>query len=249
MSRRREPLLGLAETLDALGSDGEVGRYDDEVPLDSIVGSVARSEDFNRAFRPRNRRSARLQTIRDLLDQGSYPPSIDLIRLGDLHFVVDGHHRVAVAVERNWVTIPARVRRVCTVAFARCCLRLVDLPASTAERRFLEQVPLPDEVRRDARLDDPADWARLRDAAQAWGLRRQSTQGSTLCCTHDLAAAWWREEVEPLVARIRRVDDELAAGGLNDLQVYVAALARRDRLGELDWHDPGSPDHTDAPCC
>ena len=245
MLRRREPLLGLAETLEALGADGEMGRYEDEVALTSIVGSVARTEDFDHGFRPRDRRSGRLQNIRNLLDRGSNPPPVDLVRLGDLHFVIDGHHRVAVAMERHWVTIPARVRRVCTVAFARCCLRLADLAASTAERHFLEQVPLPDDVRREARLDDPADWMRLRDAAQAWGLRRKLANGSTWCCAHDLAAAWWRAEVEPLVDRIRQAEGDATARGRGDLQLYVAALALRDRLGELDWEDPGN---ADAPC-
>lgn len=245
MLRRREPLLGLDQTLEALGADGDLGRYDADVPLTSIVGSVARTDDFDRCFRPRNRRSDRMQRIRDLLDRGSYPPPVHLVRLGELHFVVDGHHRVAVAAERRWVSVPARVRRVCTVAFARCCLRLADLAASSAERRFLEELPLPDGVRRQAWLDDPADWARLRDAAQAWGLRRQLADGSTWCCAHDLAAAWWREEVEPRVARLRQAD-ESTVGGVGDLQLYVAALARRDRLGHLDWDDPAN---AEAICC
>jgi hypothetical protein len=237
MLRRREPLLGFAETLEALGSEGEMGTYDDDVELTSIAGSVARVEDFDHRFRPRDRGSDRLRNIRNLVGRGTSLPRVDLVRLGDLYFVVDGHHRVAVAVERGWVTIPARVRRICTVAFARCCLRRADLAASTAERRFLEALPLPDDVRREARLDDPADWARLRDAAQAWGFRRQLEDGSMWCCAHDLASAWWVEEVQPLVGRLRQGGGPNTSGVL-DLQLYVTALAQRDRLGELDWDDP-----------
>ena len=69
------------------------------------------------------------------------------VRLGEVYFVVDGHHRLAVARERGWLSIPARVRHVCTVAYARCCLRLAHLDSLAAQRRFLQEIPLPDDVR------------------------------------------------------------------------------------------------------
>jgi hypothetical protein len=185
---------------------------------------------------------ARLDDVRRKFDEGSFPPALELVRLGDLHFVIDGHHRVAVARERNWTTLPARVRRICTVAYARCCLRLTDLPTSEAERHFLEDVPLPDDMRAELRLDRPADWARLRDAALAWGYKRQRSGGTTYCCAHDLAAGWWSEEVLPVVQRLR----EHEPTDLADIQLFVAALARRDSLGRLDWDDPAN---ADTPCC
>lgn len=247
--RRSEPLIPLASALAALGDDGVMSRYTDEVALDRVVGSAARAEDFDADFTP-VRRTDRMTEVRRRFDAGTYPPPLDLVQLGSLYFVLDGHHRVAVARERGWTTLPARVRRVCTVAFARCCLRVADLPAKAAERRFLEQVPLPDDVREDLWLDRPTDWARLGDAALAWGYRRRLADGSTYCCAHDLAAAWWSEEVLPAVRRHRKRAE--SGGGtarvvdLTDVQVFVTALAERDGLGRLDWDDPANDE---APCC
>jgi hypothetical protein len=243
--RTTEPLLPLSDVLEALGDDGDMGRYGDEVPLDWIVGSAARTGDFDASFRPR-RSMPRLSDVRRKFDAGTFPPPIELVRLGQLHFVLDGHHRVAVARERNWTALPARVRRICTVAFARCCLTVADLPTVAAERRFLEELPLPDDVRQDVRLESPASWARLRDAALAWGYRRERQDGTDFCCAHDLAAAWWVEEVEPVVRRLReRPGGAAGVGDLSDLQLFVVALAERDGLGHLDWDDPAN----DEPDC
>ena len=71
------------------------------VPLDKIGGSAGRSYDFDRAFFPRSRH---LQDRWIRVDQAHYAqvslPPVELIKLGDLYFVSDGHHRVSVA--RVW---------------------------------------------------------------------------------------------------------------------------------------------------
>lgn len=173
------------------------------------------------------------------------PPPIELVRLGDLLFVRDGHHRVSVARSLGWDSLPARVRRICTVAYALCCLRLTDLPAKAAERRFLEKVPLPAEVSRDLWLANPADWARLADAALAWGYAHPGVDGGWFTA-HALASAWWHQEVRPVVAALRH---EGAGVALSDVQLFVSALAARDRLGALDWPGDLTAAHGDESCC
>ncbi|MCV2395151.1 ParB/RepB/Spo0J family partition protein [Actinotalea sp. M2MS4P-6] len=233
MARRVAGLLPYDAAIEALGSAGTMGRYDDEIPLSAVVGSVARSTDFDDRFRPLRPRSDRWRRVRGMFRDGGFPPPIEVVRLGEVYFVVDGHHRVAAARELGWTTLPAHVRRVCTVAFACACLRAESLPTKAAERRFLERFPLPDDVLTTLDLDRPADWARVADAAMAWGFQQQSA-GTAYCCAHDLAAAWWRTEVAPRVARLRA--DGVGAG-LGDLALYVLALAERDGLGLLDWAD------------
>lgn len=237
LHRGRPDLLLFERVLEAAGRVHDMGTYDDEVALDSVVGSVSRVEDFDLDFRPR-RRSARLDGVRQQFDANPGPAPIELFRLGELHFVIDGHRRVAVARERNWLSFSARVHRLCTVAYARACLREVDLAAVAAERRFLEQLPLPDHVRRENWLQSPADWSRLADQAMAWAYRRQLVDGSTHRCAVDLASAWWEEEVVPIVNAWRTKPDQVESHSLPDLQVFVAALADRDGLGRLDWSDP-----------
>ena len=111
------------------------------------------------------------------------------------------------------------------------CLRAAHLHTKAAERRFLQRIPLRDDVRRDLWLDEPADWVRLTEAAQAWAYRQRPADTGPVN-GHDLACAWWDQEVLPVVGRLRR---DGAGTGLRDVQLYITALAMRDSLGSLDW--------------
>ncbi|MGH3327894.1 MAG: hypothetical protein ACRDPT_08905 [Streptomycetales bacterium] len=224
--------IRLDDALEALGEDGVMGRRLAEVPLASVVGTLGRSCDFDRDFRLVNSGlQDRWRRLANAVQAGFQPPPVQLIQLGDLYFVVDGHHRVSVAKTMGRATIVARVLRICTVAYAMCCLRMAHLPSKAAERRFLERVPLPIEMRSELWLDEPADWMRLADAAEAWALRR-SLDGQELTDRHELAAAWWAEEVVPVLERARTA---CAGLDLRDVQLYVSALALRDGLGCENW--------------
>jgi dienelactone hydrolase len=82
-----------------------------DVPLDQIVGSVGRYQDFTRAFFPRRgvardrwRKIARLAAVMDT----SLPP-VELYKVGQVYFVRDGNHRVSVARRQNSPAIQAYV--------------------------------------------------------------------------------------------------------------------------------------------
>lgn len=242
--RSNQQLIPLADALEAVGNEGAMGTYADEIPLPQILGSVARSADFDHHFRPR-RRSSRYTAVLEKFRAGENPPPIQVVRLGELYFVSDGHHRVAAAREQGWTHIAATVQRICTVAYVCSCLTVADLPAKGAERRFLEEVPLADDVRRQLWLDHPAEWARLADSAPAWGFRRQrdGRADRSDVDAHSLASTWWIEEVMPTVTRLR----ETAPTDLVDIQLYISELACRDNLSELNWPQPHCcPDHTPA---
>ena len=209
-------LLRFEDAVAALGRDGEIDEGRREVEVSSIVGSVARAGDFDRLFRPRH------DHLRERWEHvaqrfGDLPP-VSLVRLGDLYFVEDGHHRVSVARARGVPIIHAHVHRVRTVACASRSLTVADLPQMHAQRMLFERIPLPDDARIGFRLDCPDDWRRLADAAEAWGFR-QSLDGRVLPGRCELADAWWREEVAPMAERLR-------ARGIvssdNDLITYLA---------------------------
>ena len=68
------------------------------IPLDSIVGTVDRRRgEFDRDFRPSPNTRGRWERIAEARKRGEAMPPIDVFRIGDLHFVQDGHHRVSVA--------------------------------------------------------------------------------------------------------------------------------------------------------
>ncbi len=70
----------------------------EEVPLDAIVGSVGRYQDFTREFLPRiDQDRDRWVGVKLAMTGLRGVPPVDVYRLGDAYFVKDGNHRVSVA--------------------------------------------------------------------------------------------------------------------------------------------------------
>jgi uncharacterized ParB-like nuclease family protein len=88
-----------------------------EIPLEAIVGSLGRCDDYTREFMPlkdsdRERWAGVMEAVvaaRDL-------PPIRVYRVSDIYFVIDGHHRVSVARQLGWTHIKARVVEIPTTA-------------------------------------------------------------------------------------------------------------------------------------
>jgi hypothetical protein len=84
-----------------------------EIPLDQIVGSVGRYNDFDRAFLPRRTETRSRWISIDaarLLDVSL--PAIEVYKIGSFYFVKDGNHRVSVARRRGQAYIDANVIEV-----------------------------------------------------------------------------------------------------------------------------------------
>lgn len=214
-------LLTLDDVLAALGDGGVDSRRRAEVPLTDVVGTLNRADDFDAEFRLVNQALCdRWDGVGASMRSGSDPAPVELIQLGDLYFVVDGHHRVSVARALGRDTIMARVLRICTVAYATRCLCTVHLEAKAAERRFLERVPLGVGLRCGLWLDCPGDWLRLAESAEAWGRWHARRTGQVLdrC---ELAGAWWTQEVTPAAEAARRAGRD---AGRHDVQLYLDGL-------------------------
>jgi hypothetical protein len=81
-----------------------------QVPLARIVGSLGRSRDFDREFRPRQEHTRdRWQKIYVAGLAGQTLPPVSLYKVGDTYFVEDGNHRVSVARFRGAEFIDAEV--------------------------------------------------------------------------------------------------------------------------------------------
>ena len=81
------------------------------IPLDSIVGTTeeAKVETFDRRFRPPSISRNRWQRLWMAARKGRPLPPISVLRVGEQHFVVDGHHRVSVAHSLGMSAIDAEV--------------------------------------------------------------------------------------------------------------------------------------------
>ena len=147
---RREPsdvnvILPFEEVVAALGRRGEKFIGQQVIPLDSIVGTVDRGREFDRSFRPTSGRTrTRWERMNAAQRRGQSMPPIDVYRIGELHFVKDGHHRVSVARAMGHKDINAYVTEVLTEVGAEREITLADLPLKSHERLFRERVPLPE---------------------------------------------------------------------------------------------------------
>src|ERR1700688_2088774 len=92
-------ILALDEVLDALGRRGERRLGLQTIRLDTIVGTVDSSRDFDRRFRPTSGRvRERWERLALAQRRGEAIPPIEVYRGGDLHFLQGGPHRGSVAL-------------------------------------------------------------------------------------------------------------------------------------------------------
>jgi hypothetical protein len=208
---RREPsdvnvILPFDEVVEALGRRGERRVGLQTIPLDSIVGTVDRSREFDRAFRPTSSRvRPRWERIALAQRKGQSMPPIDVYRIGELHFVKDGHHRVSVARELGYEVIEAYVTEVITELGADRAIRLHDLALKSHQRLFFERVPLAPEARAQIKLSDEWRYAALAEAVEAWGFRASQVREQHLSRA-EVARAWFEEEYVPVVEMLREAD-------------------------------------------
>jgi hypothetical protein len=113
------------------------------IPIDHIVGSVDRAVDFDRVFRPRNRRDLRqrLNSLREAFADRPLPP-ISVYEASDLYFVNDGHHRVALAREDGAEFIDAEVTALRLSHALHPGVDLLELVHTEQNRQFMEQTGL-----------------------------------------------------------------------------------------------------------
>lgn len=106
---RSNTLLSFEEVAQKLKLQARAQRGVQDIPIESIVGSVGRYTDFTRTFLPRNASDQqRWASVKASLDQNAFPP-IDVYQVSDVYFVLDGNHRVSVARQEGWKTIQANV--------------------------------------------------------------------------------------------------------------------------------------------
>jgi hypothetical protein len=68
------------------------------VNIDQIRGTLGKGSDFDVRFAPLNERTrSRWLKIAIARLQGTPLPAVELIQIGEIYFVVDGHHRISVA--------------------------------------------------------------------------------------------------------------------------------------------------------
>jgi len=156
-----------------------------------IVGSVGRSAELGSDFRPppsrrRGATAARYDRIKRAMQAGAEMPPIDVYKLGFGYYVLDGHHRLAVALENGQIEIDAMVTEFIEAADEHA-------PELFAARRNFE---------RDTGLTDvgatlPESYVILRDSIERFRIEQGLDELSRA------ASRWYLQVFRPMWQAIR----------------------------------------------
>jgi hypothetical protein len=232
VSRRPDQLLSWDQVTQTLGLRGqEIGRRTESVPLDRIVGSVGRYQDFDRAFLPRHDALERrwLHVAKAQLSGANLPP-VELYKVGEAYFVVDGHHRVSVARSLGLQFLDAKVIEIETSVPIDASLDAQELTVKGEHARFLEKTQLH-KLRPDQRVEVSVSggYERILAHIAVHSCLMEANQGD--CLSHSEAVTAWYDEVyTPVVELIREHDILASFPQRTEADLYLWIVAHREHL-------------------
>jgi uncharacterized ParB-like nuclease family protein len=229
-------LVALDTVLEAAGAEGRSFGGVQEIPVNQIVGSAAspsKASDFLPGFLPATRRLRdRWTRVYTAMVEGGELPPIDVYRVGDGYYVIDGHHRVSVARSLGRDTISARVIDVQTRAPLGVNVDPEELLKAAEYAQFLESTQLH-RTRPDARIE----CSRLGRYDEIFKhiLGHQYFLGLELrhaVSLPEAAASWYDTVYLPIAKAIRRHKVLEQMPGWTEADVYVEITRRWLALSE-----------------
>ncbi len=143
LSGQPTTLLSYDDVKEKLHIGGPIYRGVKTVRVDQIAGSLNRYHEFDRVFLPvSDKLSDRWQSVNRAFYQDISLPPVVLYKVGQVYFVVDGHHRVSVAREKGQIDIEAEVRECATRVNITAGIKPEDLEILEDKVRFLERTSL-----------------------------------------------------------------------------------------------------------
>jgi hypothetical protein len=236
LTGRASRLVALDTVLEAAGAEGRSFGGVQEIPVDKIVGSAAspaKAGDFLPGFLPATRRMRdRWTRVYTAMVEGGELPPIDVYRVGDGYYVIDGHHRVSVARSLGREMINARVIDVRTRAPLGLNVDPEELLKAAEYAQFLESTQLH-RTRPEARID----CSRLGRYDEIFKhiLGHQYFLGLELhhaVSLPEAAANWYDTVYLPIAKAIRRHKVLEQMPGWTEADVYVEITRRWLALSE-----------------
>src|SRR5256714_667238 len=244
LTGRAGRLRSIEPALRAAGLEGRAfgGVY--EIPVDKIAGSVApdaKAADFDATFLPVNRRMRdRWARIYQAMVEGDELPPIDVYKVDDRYYVIDGHHRVSVARNLDRPTINARVIEVKTRAPLGPDTDPASLLRAAEYAAFLEATQLH-RTRPEARLECSRlgryDEILPHIACHRYFLSLEQHREVPL---QEAAASWYDHVYRPIAQAIRKHKVLKQLPGWTEADLYVELTRRWLALSEEA--EPSGPD-------
>jgi hypothetical protein len=200
------------------------------IPVKQVVGTDSRGGDFDRDFLPRRPEiRARWRDVEQAYPDGDFPPIV-VYQLGDAYFVLDGHHRVAIARQRGMETIDAEVTELRARWRLGADADIVELIHAEQQRIFMEESGL-DRTRPELciNLSRPVGYIQLLETIQLHGYHAMLAAGTALDPA-EVSADWYEQVYEPTVAAIRREGLDRAYPEATDADLFLCVWERRREL-------------------
>jgi hypothetical protein len=227
-------LLGLDDVRDRLRVVGQTYGGVHPIAVDKIVGSLDRTKDFDRSFKPRRGFSReRLSSLRVAFGDGPLP-AIEVHEIGGVFFVADGHHRVVLARERGIDFIDAEVTRLRTNYEVGPDVDVCQLVHTEQQRIFAEESGLA-EARPDIEItfSRPGGYPELLEIVKAHGYDLARRRGG-LPTPAEVAADWCEHVYLPGVAALRRESLPEMYDYKTDADLFLWIYQRRRALRVTD---------------
>jgi hypothetical protein len=200
------------------------------IPVRQVVGTDSRKSDFDRDFRPRRPDlRERWQKVEHAFPDAGFPPIV-VYQLGDAYFVIDGHHRVAIARQQGVEAIDAEVTELTARWHLPADADVIELIHAEQERIFMDESGLG-EARPDVRMrfSRPVGYVQLLETVQIHGYHLMLDAQGALA--RDAIAADWYECVYiPTVEVIHRERLDEVCPEVTDPDRFLWVYQRRREL-------------------
>jgi hypothetical protein len=242
LGRRLTELVSLPEVRTRIQVSGQRDLGMISVPLHEIIGSEGRRGDFDRHFAPRRGNTiGRWQRIERARRAEQGLPPVELIKLGAIYFVRDGHHRLSVARQAGQLEIDAHVIEMTTNVPLGVNLDQRDLARKGAQSTFVERSGIsrgdlsayvPDEA------SAPATYDTLLHHIDTHGYYMGQVQGTSV--SREAAGVHWYQTLyRPMIAAIRERNLRRAFRGQTESDLYLRIMDHRHYLTAETGRDPG----------
>src|ERR1043165_3652900 len=234
---RSNELLSYDEIASKLKLQGRTDKGLQMIPVDAIIGSVGRYTDFTRTFLPRRledqQRWARVKAA--TLDLAGLQP-IEVYKVSEVYFVLDGNHRVSIARQEGWKTMQAHVIEIQTDIPLAPDMRPDELIVKAEYADFLEQTGLnKTQEQVDLLLTIPGGYQKLLDEVCVCRCQTQE-EGQRECTLEESAENWYRDIYLPFAEAVRERGMMRWFPDRTIADLYVWMAEHRDELEkELGW--------------
>jgi hypothetical protein len=200
------------------------------IPVARIVGTTGRAEDFGEDFLPRREEMReRWRAVEQTFPDGQFPPII-VYRVDEAYFVVDGHHRVAVAKRSGVEMIDAEITTLRSRFPIPTDVDISRLIILEQHRIFMDESGL-DRARPEAFIEfsRPDGYVQLLELVKVHGYHLMQERGEVIVPTV-IAGDWYDRVYLPTVAVIKREGLLEDFGGSTEADLFLWIWERRRAL-------------------